>query len=114
MGGSSVPDIRHSGHFLEFLLKNNNDYHQAYHDITTTISPALFGIPDDANHSIWRTGDGNGSRPLKRELNSFYFYKVSILLYMCYAMARVVQNPNLSPIEQKMKTSIFKIKCFCD
>ncbi|CAH1115590.1 unnamed protein product [Psylliodes chrysocephalus] len=88
MGGSSVPDIRHSGHFLEFLLKNNNDYHQAYHDITTTISPALFGIPDDANHSIWRTGDGNGSRPLKRELNSFYFYKAEqfTVLWVLFTM----------------------------
>ncbi|CAG9858726.1 unnamed protein product [Phyllotreta striolata] len=88
-GSSAVPDVRNTGYFLEFLLKNNNEFHQASHDVITTISPLFLRPADDSNHSSWWTSANvNASRPLKRELNSFYFYKAEqfTVLWVLFTM----------------------------
>ncbi|XP_057670838.1 cardioacceleratory peptide receptor-like isoform X2 [Diorhabda carinulata] len=87
MGGSFVPDVRHGGHFLEFLLKNNNDF-QVHQEVTTAVYPVYLRPNGEGNHSLLSYLDGNGTRSQKREFNSFYFYKAEqfTILWVLFTM----------------------------
>ncbi|XP_072399205.1 cardioacceleratory peptide receptor-like isoform X1 [Diabrotica undecimpunctata] len=85
--GGSFPNLRHNGHFLELLLKNNNEF-KAYHDVTTTPHPVLLHSSEEVNHSFAGHSNGFGNGTLKREFDSFYFYKAEqfTVLWVLFTM----------------------------
>ncbi|KAG5869253.1 hypothetical protein JTB14_017078 [Gonioctena quinquepunctata] len=81
MSGSPLPEVRQSALFLDFISPSDNDM-LAYQESTTNMYPLLLLPTNGSNHSLGY-GEVNGTYPQKREINSFYFYKVSMLHLNC-------------------------------
>lgn len=72
MSGSPIPDVRHTAAFIEIIRSNYNDI-AAYQDATTVVYPVLLSPLEFRNLS----GPNETNVNATREINSFYFYKVS-------------------------------------
>lgn len=69
----SSSQLRHSVPFIEFLRANGSEFF-GYQDVTTVVYPIL--TTDGRDFNVEEI-NGNGNYTQKKEINSFYFYKVS-------------------------------------
>ncbi|KAG5872187.1 hypothetical protein JTB14_026238 [Gonioctena quinquepunctata] len=77
MSGSPIPEVRQTTLVPDSIRPSDNDM-LAYRESTTNMYLLLLLPTDGSNHSLGY-GEINGSYPQKGGINSFYFYKVSML-----------------------------------